>query len=132
MVAPTAAIARRCPLSRLEPTRRVVVEAAAGAGFTVPPIVLIPSPTPAGINGSVGGVPATAYATLSAGTVASVSLVNFGAGYAFAPTAVLIPSPYDTALNSITQASIALVLNAANAAKIIEGCGLEGWKSATC
>lgn len=89
-----------------------------GASYTVPPIVMIPSPTPAGSNGSVGGVPATAYATLTNGTVSSVSLNNFGAGYAFAPTAVLVPSPFDPNAGSITNATIALVLDAARSGAI--------------
>ena len=91
---------------------------AAGLNYTVPPIVLIPAPTPAGTNGSVGGVQATAYATLTNGSVSSVSLNNFGAGYAFAPTAVLVPSPFDTNFGSITQASITLVLDAGKSGAI--------------
>lgn len=90
----------------------------AGAGYTVPPIVLIPAPTPAGANGSVGGIPATAYATISLGTVSGVTLNNFGAGYAFAPTAVLVPSPYDTNFGAITPATITLILNAATSGAI--------------
>lgn len=89
-----------------------------GANYTVPPIVLIPSPTPAGSNGSVGGVQATAYATLSSGTVSSVSLNNFGAGYQSAPTAVLVPSPYDTNFGTITPATITLVLDASKSGAI--------------
>lgn len=91
---------------------------AAGLNYTVPPIVLIPAPTPAGTNGSVGGVQATAYATLTNGSVSSVSLNNFGAGYAFAPTAVLVPSPFDTNFGSISQASITLVLDAGKSGAI--------------
>lgn len=90
----------------------------AGANYTVPPLVLIPAPTPAGVNGSVGGVPASGYATIANGTVSSVSLVNFGAGYQSAPIAVLVPSPYDANIGSITNATITLVLNAANSSKI--------------
>lgn len=89
-----------------------------GANYTVPPIVLIPAPTPAGANGSVGGIPATAYATIASGTVSGVTLNNFGAGYAFAPTAVLVPSPYDTNFGAITPATITLILNAATSGAI--------------
>ena len=90
----------------------------AGLNYTVPPIVLIPAPTPAGTNGSVGGVQATAYATLTNGSVSSVSLNNFGAGYAFAPTAMLVPSQFDPNFGSITQASITLVLDAGKSGAI--------------
>lgn len=90
----------------------------AGSGYTVPPIVLIPAPTPAGTNGSVGGAQATGYAAITNGTVSSVSLNNFGAGYAFAPLAVLVPSPFDTNFGSITQASITLVLDAGKSGAI--------------
>lgn len=85
----------------------------AGANYTVPPLVMIPVPAPAGTNGSVGGIAATAYATLASGTVSSVSLNNFGAGYQSAPIAVLVPSPYDPNVGTITNATITLVLNAA-------------------
>ena len=91
---------------------------AAGLNYTVPPIVMIPAPTPAGTNGSVGGIQATAYAALTNGSVSSVSLNNFGAGYQFAPTAVLVPSPFDPNFGSITQASITLVLDTAKAGAI--------------
>ena len=91
---------------------------AAGALYTVPPLVLIPAPAPAGTNGSLGGVQATARAVLTSGTVSSVTLVNEGAGYQSAPIAVLVPSQFDVNVGSITQASITLVLNAANSAKI--------------
>ena len=90
----------------------------AGANYTVPPIVMIPIPGTAGVNGFQGGVPATARATIANGTVSAVSLTNVGAGYLSAPTAVLIPSPFDVNAGSITNATITLVLNAANAGKI--------------
>jgi len=84
----------------------------AGANYSVPPLVLIPSPTPAGVAGSVGGIPATGYATLSSGTVASVSLINFGAGYQAAPTVLLVPSPFDTNFGTITTATVTMGINA--------------------
>lgn len=86
---------------------------AAGANYSVPPLVLIPSPTPAGTNGSVGGVAATGYATLASGTVASVSLINFGAGYQSAPTVLLVPSPFDPNFGIITPATVTVGINAA-------------------
>jgi hypothetical protein len=84
-----------------------------GANYLVPPLVLIPCPTPAGTNGSVGGIPATAYATVANGTVSAVSMDNFGAGYFFAPTAVLVPSPFDPNFGTISNATVTLGINAA-------------------
>ena len=89
-----------------------------GANYSLPPVVLIPAPAPAGVNGSLGGVQATARAVLTGTTVSAVSLVNEGAGYQSAPTAQLVPHPYDLNAGSITNATITLVLNATNAAKI--------------
>lgn len=90
----------------------------AGANYTVPPIVLIPAPTPAGTNGSVGGVPAVAYATLSSGTVSAVSMDNFGAGYQSAPTVLLVPSPFDPNFGTITQATVTMGINASTTGAI--------------
>ena len=83
-----------------------------GANYTIAPEVFIPAPpTP--------GVQATAYSTITNGTVTSVSLVNFGAGYTSATlNAVLIPSPSDPNIGTITQATCVLVLNAANSGAI--------------
>jgi hypothetical protein len=85
----------------------------AGAGFTVAPMVLIPAPpTP--------GVPATAYATLSGTSVTGVTLGAIGAGYtASTLQATIVPSPFDPNLGSITNATVTLVLNAANAGKVL-------------
>jgi hypothetical protein len=88
-----------------------------GANYTMPPIVLIPGPPPLSANG-VGGIPANAYAVLTGTTVSAVSLVNLGAGYQSAPTAVLVPNPSDPNLGSITNATITLILVAANQSKI--------------
>ena len=85
----------------------------AGANYSVAPLLLIPSPTPAGTNGSVGGIAATGYATLANGTVTSVSLVNFGAGYQAAPTALLVPSPFDPNFGTISTATVTLGINSA-------------------
>lgn len=84
----------------------------AGANYSVAPLLLIPCPTPAGVNGSVGGVPATGYASLTSGTVSSVSLVNFGAGYQSAPIALLVPSPFDPNFGTISTATVTLGINA--------------------
>src|SRR5581483_11187806 len=66
----------------------VTVTGAAGLTYTQQPLVFIPAPPSPGI-------PATAVALLTGGTVSSVSLTNVGAGYTTAPTALILPSPYD-------------------------------------
>jgi hypothetical protein len=83
-----------------------------GANYTVAPEVFIPAPPNPGVQ-------ATAYASLTSGTVSSVSLVNFGAGYTSGTlNAVLIPNPADPNIGTITQATVVLVLNAANSGAI--------------
>ena len=86
-----------------------------GAGYGVPPIVMIPPPPPAQANANgVGGIPATAIAVIASGTVSSVSITNPGAGYPSAPTAVIVPSPFDPNLSTgITQATVAFSLASA-------------------
>jgi hypothetical protein len=83
-----------------------------GAGYGVPPIVMIPPPPPAQTNSNgVGGIPATAYAVIASGTVSSISITNPGAGYPSAPVAVIVPSPFDPNLSSgITNATVAFSL----------------------
>ena len=61
----------------------------AGSGFLVPPLVVIDPPPP-------GGVQATAVAALAAAVggssgIASITMVNVGAGYATTPNFYLIP-----------------------------------------
>lgn len=80
----------------------------AGSGFTMAPLVFIPAPPNPGVQ-------ATAYATLSAGTVASVSLVNFGAGYGSAPTILILPNPTDPNFSSIKAATATCALTSAGA-----------------
>jgi hypothetical protein len=84
---------------------------AAGAKYSIAPEVFIPAPP-------YPGVQATAYATIASGTVSGVTLTNFGAGYISAPVPVLLPNPLDPNVGSITQASVTLVLTAANASVI--------------
>ena len=60
-----------------------VVVTAGGSGYTRAPILIV-SPPPA------GGVPATAYAVLTAGAISSVVVANQGAGYLFAPTITVV------------------------------------------
>lgn len=86
-----------------------------GAGYGVAPIVMIPPPPPAQVNGNgVGGIPAVAVAVLASGTVSSISIVNPGAGYPSAPTAIIVPSPFDPNLSvGITAATVAFSLTSA-------------------
>jgi hypothetical protein len=79
-----------------------------GAGYGVAPLVMIPPPPPAQANANgVGGIPATAIAVISSGTVSSISMTNPGAGYPSAPTAVIVPSPFDPNLSTgITAATV--------------------------
>lgn len=71
---------------------------AAGTGYTVAPIVYIPAPP-------TGGVPATAYATLSGSTLGSITLTSIGAGYTTIPLISILPNPFDPGLLSISNAS---------------------------
>jgi hypothetical protein len=83
----------------------------AGSGYSMAPIVLIPAPPSP-------GVPATAYATITAGSVTGVTLSNVGAGYLTAPPAVVLPNPADPNAGSVSAATVTLVLNAALAGSI--------------
>ena len=56
----------------------------AGSGYLLPPLVTFSNPP-------AGGLVATGYATLSSGTVSSITITNQGAGYASAPTITLTP-----------------------------------------
>lgn len=81
---------------------------ARGAGYGVAPEVFIPAPPPASNNvNGVGGIPATAYAVITGGTLTTISFTNPGAGYPSTFTAVLIPSPTDPNLSAgITNATV--------------------------
>lgn len=83
-----------------------------GAGYGLPPLVMIPAPPSASNNANgVGGIAASAYCGITNGTVSYVSFTNPGAGYPSAPIAVIVPNPADPNLNSgITQATVAFSL----------------------
>ena len=85
---------------------------AAGAGYGVAPEVFIPAPPPASNNvNGVGGLPASAQAFISSGTVSGVTFTNPGAGYPSGVTLVLVPSPTDPNLSTgITNATISFSL----------------------
>jgi len=89
-----------------------VVTANAGAGYGVPPIVLIPPPPPGPNNpNGVGGVAASGYCGISNGTVSGFTFTNTGAGYATAPTPIVLPNPTDPNINvGITAATLAFSL----------------------
>ena len=76
---------------------QTVTVSAAGTNYTYPPIVQISAPP-------AGGVQATAYCTLSGGTVSTVTMVDQGAGYASAPTFVFVNDPRE-GLNGTTVGS---------------------------
>lgn len=83
-----------------------------GAGYGLPPIVLIPAP-PAGAANSngVGGIAAVGYATIASGTVSGFTFTNPGAGYNGTVFGVVVPNPTDPNLSTgITAASIAFTL----------------------
>lgn len=83
-----------------------------GAGYGLPPLVMIPAPPSASNNANgVGGIQASAYCGIANGTVSFVSFTNPGAGYPSAPTAVIVPNPADPNINvGITQATVAFSL----------------------
>ena len=83
-----------------------------GAGYGLPPLVMIPAPPNAQNNSNgVGGIPASAYAVLTSGTISAISFTNPGAGYPSAPIAVIVPNPADPNINTgITQATVAFSL----------------------
>lgn len=58
--------------------------AQAGSGFVVPPLIVIDPPP-------LGGVQALAYATISAGGIASIVMSNVGGGYQAPPNFWIIP-----------------------------------------
>lgn len=69
-----------------------------GTNYTYAPTVVI-SPPP------TGGVQATAYCTISAGAVATVVVVDNGAGYRQAPTITFVSNPQDPNVGSLTAAT---------------------------
>lgn len=64
-----------------------------GAGYGMPPICFIPAP-------AAPGVQATAVATISGGTVSTITLVDAGAGYETTPTMSVLPNPADPAFTA--------------------------------
>lgn len=83
-----------------------------GAGYGLPPLVMIPAPPSATNNANgVGGIAASAFAVIASGTISAISFTNPGAGYPSAPIAVIVPNPADPNINTgITQATVAFSL----------------------
>ena len=84
-----------------------------GAGYGVAPIIFIPPPAPGLTNpNGVGGVQASAYATITNGTITAVSLTNPGAGYVGVGSGttlmgIALPNPTDPNIaTGITNATI--------------------------
>lgn len=67
---------------------QTVTVSAGGSGYVVPPIISF-TPPPA------GGLLPTAYATLTAGAVSAITIVDQGAGYTSAPTVIITPVAND-------------------------------------
>lgn len=85
-----------------------------GAGYGVPPLVMIAPPPPAANNANgVGGIQASAWTAIGSGTVSGFTFTNQGAGYPSVPTPVIVPSPFDPNLaTGITAATVAFSLGA--------------------
>lgn len=67
-----------------------------GAGYGLPPILMIPAPPPPAANpNGVGGIQASGYCGISSGTISGVTLTNPGAGYPAGFTVVAVPSSFD-------------------------------------
>ena len=91
---------------------------AGGSNFTIPPTIVLSAP-PASLAGlpttatALGGIQATATAALTLGAISSVTIDVAGAGYSAAPTAQVIPNPFDPNIGTITVPAITCVLTGA-------------------
>lgn len=72
-----------------------IVAASSGINFSVPPIVSIAAPPSP-------GVPASAVANISGGTITSFTIINPGAGYTSAPVVTIVPQNSDLNAMSTT------------------------------
>ena len=87
----------------------------AGAGYGIAPEVFLPAPPSAANNtNGVGGIQASAFATIASGTInrsSGVSLTNAGAGYTAPFTVTLQPCPTDPNISTgITLATVVFSL----------------------
>lgn len=86
-----------------------------GANYTIPPTLVFSAPPQ-------GGVPATATATLTAGVITGVTVVNQGAGYVTAPTITVVPASGDvTGTGAILTVNATLVGSGTVTAITIQG-----------
>lgn len=99
----------------------------AGSGYTLPPLVIFSAPT----NTASGyGVPATGYATISAGAVTGITVTNQGAGYSSAPTITVLPSPNDPNAGAVTAAAATCTLTGAGTVTAVL-CTSNGYPQAS-
>lgn len=92
-----------------------IVTANAGAGYGVPPIVMIPPPqSPINNPNGIGGIAASGYATIANGTVSGFTFTNPGAGYTGTTFNVqCLPNPTDpNLLTGITLGTITFTVGA--------------------
>lgn len=112
--APTVTASAGSPtlLAILSPSISSVTITTAGSGYTYPPIVLV-APPPA------GGIQATVIATISAGAVNAVTVIDEGAGYSGGiPVISVVTDPRDPATN-IVPAVLTGVLTAAGTVRAV-------------
>lgn len=88
-----------------------------GAGYGLPPLLLIPAPPgPKTNSNGIGGKAASAYAVLANGTVSAVSFISQGAGYNSPPVCTVVTNPMDPNIATITTpATITFSLTASGA-----------------
>lgn len=79
------------------------ITSGAGSNFTVSPIINIAAPPAPGIQ-------ATAIATVSGGQLNGFTVTNQGGGYVTAPVVTVVPSPFDTNLGTIVNATVTCAL----------------------
>ena len=91
---------------------------AGGSNFTCVPTVVIGAP-PTSIAGlpstatALGGIQATATATLTNNAISAVTIDVAGAGYAAPPTVQIIPNPFDVNIGTITVPTVTVALTGA-------------------
>jgi hypothetical protein len=83
-----------------------------GSGYQAVPIVLIDAPP-------AGGVQAVAYATLTAGVVTGLTLLNAGAGYTAPPNVYIVPSSTDLSANIVNATATAALTGAGTVTAVL-------------
>jgi hypothetical protein len=90
-----------------------VTVTAGGSGYTYPPLVQFSAP-------ANPGIPATGYATMSAGAVSSITVVDQGAGYSAAPTVNFVNDPRE-GLNGLATGTGATAITTTTGAGTLTG-----------